>query len=159
MVSALPSRVMNYRVSASSPTDELITLGQILSEVGDYAASFLDHEHLSFARKCAARLKKVVAELTCRGCIKSPEDLYGIPQGRIDATELSSLTIGELHNLYRQWPVRHGNTSSISRFETRIIEELQSRKPSTKDEQLKIDYCLATYHNELENALSSISGK
>lgn len=159
MVSALPSRVMNYRVSASSPTDELITLGQILSEVGDYAASFLDREHLSFARKCAVRLEKVVAELTLRGCIESPDDLYEIPEGRIDATELSSLTIDELHNLYRRWPVRHGNTSSISRFETRIIEELQSRKPSTKDEQLKIDYCLATYHNELENALSSISGK
>ena len=60
MVIALPSRVMNYKVSAVSPTDELITIGQILSEVGDYACTILDKEHLSFARKCANRLKKVV---------------------------------------------------------------------------------------------------
>ena len=52
MVVSLPSRVMNYKVSAASPTDELVTLGQILSEVGDYASSILDRDHLSLTRKC-----------------------------------------------------------------------------------------------------------
>lgn len=35
MVIALPSRVMSYKVSAVSPTEELITIGQILSEVAE----------------------------------------------------------------------------------------------------------------------------
>lgn len=63
MISALPSRVINYKVSAVSPTDELITIGQILSEVGDYACTIIDREHLSVTRKCAARLKKLSENL------------------------------------------------------------------------------------------------
>ena len=50
----LPSRIMNYRVSSASPTDELLSLGQILSEIGDYAGTILDREHLSLSRRCAA---------------------------------------------------------------------------------------------------------
>ncbi len=59
MVLALPSRIMNYKVSAVSPTNELIILGRILSEVGDYACTVLDKEHLSFSRKCTNRLKRL----------------------------------------------------------------------------------------------------
>lgn len=157
MVSALPSRVMNYRVSAASPSDELITLGQILSEVGDYACTILDSEHLSLTRKCATRLKKVVAELMTRCCIQSPDDLYEIPEGRTEATDLTAMTIGELHSLYRRWPIRHKKRVAEGRehmtyyYEGRIVSELQSRKAATKDEQLKIDYCVATYRNELNN--------
>lgn len=107
MVIALPSRVMNYKVSAVSPTDELITIGQILSEVGGYACTILDKEHLSFARKCSNRLKKVVGELVSRGSIKSQDDLYEIPKDNAAPADLSTMTIDELHKLYRQWPIRH----------------------------------------------------
>lgn len=157
MVIALPSRVMNYKVSAESPTDELITIGQILSEVGDYACTILDKEHLSFARKCANRLKKVVSELTSRGSIQSQDDLYEIQKGNAASADLSTMTIDELHKLYRQWPIRHQERLNKGRehmtyyFEGQIIRELRNRKPSTKDERLKIDYCNATYNNELDN--------
>ena len=76
MLTVLPSRVMNYRVSAASPTDELVTLGQILSEVGDYMSAILDRDHLSLSRRCATRLRKVVGELMARKRIESPDDLY-----------------------------------------------------------------------------------
>ena len=157
MVLALPSRVMNYKVSAVSPTDELITIGQILSEVGDYACRILDKEHLSFARKCSSRLKTVVSELASRGSIKSQDDLYEIQKGNAASADLSTMTIDELHKLYRQWPIRHQERLNEGRehmtyyYEGQIVRELQSRKPATKDEQLKIDYCNATYSNELDN--------
>lgn len=157
MVLALPSRIMNYKVSTVSPTDELITIGQILSEVGDYACTVLDKEHLSFTRKCAARLKKVVGELISRGCIRSTDDLYEIQKGPAESADLSAMSIGELHKLYRQWPIRHqkrlkeGREHMTYYYERRIVRELQSRKPATKDERLKMDYCNATYSNELDN--------
>lgn len=157
MVYALPSRVMNYRISAASPSNELITIGQILSEVGDYTSTTLDREHISFTRKCANKLKRVVGELISRGYIQSPEDLYQIQKGNEETKALSAMTIGELHKLYRQWPVRHekrlkeGREHMTYYFEGLIVRELQSRKPATKEEQLKIDYCVATYNNELDN--------
>lgn len=42
MVTALPPRIMDYRVSASSPTGELLTLGSILEEAGAYASTSSD---------------------------------------------------------------------------------------------------------------------
>lgn len=157
MVVSLPSRIMNYKVSAASPTDELITLGQILSEVGDYASSILDRDHLSLTRKCASRLKKVVDELISRQRIQSQEDLYAISEVGSEVVDLAAMSIDELYRLYRRWPIRHKERESEGRehrtiyFEHRIVEELQQRKPLNKDEQLKIDYCVATYANELEN--------
>lgn len=74
MVTTLPSRIMNYMVSAASPTAVLFTLGQILSEVGDYASSVLDREHLSLASKCGSSLKKVVSELLVRQSIRSLDE-------------------------------------------------------------------------------------
>lgn len=157
MVLALPSRIMNYKVSAMSPTDELITIGQILSEVGDYACTILDKEHLSFARKCATRLKKVVGELTSRGRIQSPDDLYEIQKGKAETVDLSAMTIDELHRLYRQWPLRHRRRVEEGRehftfyYEGHIVRELLTRKAANISEQFKIDYCALTYANECEN--------
>lgn len=153
----LPSRIMNYRVSSASPTDELLTLGQILSEIGDYAGTILDREHLSLSKRCAARLKKVVGELVARKRINSTDDLYDIPATAVAATDLSSMTISELYTLYRGWPVRHRQRQKDGRehltfyYEGKIVRELQSRKPVGREEQLKIDYCVATYRNELDN--------
>lgn len=157
MVSVLPSRIMNYRVSAASPTGELLTLGQIFSEVGDYACTILDGEHLSIARKCANRLKKVVGELIMRKCIQSAEDLYEIPENVAVATNPASMSVDELYRFYRCWPIRHSEREAAGRehltyyYEGRIVRELQTRKAANRDEQLKIDYCVATYNNELDN--------
>ena len=124
----LPSRVMNYRVTSASPTEELLTLGRIFAEVGDYAGSILDPRHLSLARRCATRLKKVVAELVARGSIRSadalyeiPADtlyeipgdtLYEIPGDKIPVADLSEMTVEQLYRLYRQWPLRHTSPSA-----------------------------------------------
>lgn len=157
MVASLPSRIMNYNVSSSCPTDELLTIGQILSEVGDYASTILDQEHISMSRKCMAKLEKVVRELVSRKCIKSETNLYDMPQSCPIGTDLGNLTISELYNLYRCWPIRHkarekeGMETLTFYYEGRIVREMKSRKAVTKEEQLKIDYCVTSYHNELDN--------
>ena len=153
----LPSRVMNYRVSAASPTDELVTLGQILSEVGDYMSAILDRDHLSLSRRCATRLRKVVGELMARKRIESPDDLYEMPASAVAGEDPGAMTVSELHAHYRLWPMRHQEREAMGRehltfcHEGRIVRELLTRKPADRSERLKIDYCLATYGNELEN--------
>lgn len=148
---------MSYKVSASSPSGELMTLGQIFAEVGDYNASFCDATHLSVARRCVNRLNKVTAELTARGDISSEDDLYVIPSDKSADKDLTQMTVDELHRLYRQWPSRHkarleaGREPKTFFFEGRIVRELQKRKPASKEERLKIDYCTLTYQNELES--------
>ena len=148
---------MNYRVSAASPTDELVTLGQILSEVGDYMSAILDRDHLSLSRRCATRLRKVVGELMARKRIESPDDLYEMPASAVAGEDPGAMTVSELHALYRMWPMRHREREAIGRepltfcHEGRIVRELLTRKPADGSERLKIDYCLATYGNELEN--------
>ena len=157
MVRSLPPRIMNYSVSSSSPTDELLTLSQIYSDVGNYASTVLDREHISLAHKCMTRLKKVVNELVSRECISSHESLYSLPKSSLVSTDLSALSITELHNIYRCWPIRKkereakGHEPFSFYYEGRIVRELRSRKAANKAEQLKIDYCVATYHNELNN--------
>lgn len=163
MVTSLPSRIINYKVTAASPTDELLTLGQILAEVGDYASTILDREHLAMARKCVSKLKKVVAELISRRCISSEDNLYEMPETEPEATDLSLLTIPELYALYRRWPIRHKQREAEGRepntfyYEGRIVRELNSRTPANKAEQFKIDYCNATYQNQLDNLSLTLS--
>lgn len=157
MVSSLPSRIMNYSVSSMSPTDELLTLGQIFSEVGDYASTILDREHLSLSRKCVTRLRKVVDELVSRKCIISAENLYDVPTVEPANSNLKTLSIGELHLLYRRWPIRHNNRRAKGResmsfyYEGQIAREIMGRKAANKGEKFKIDYCTAMYSNELSN--------
>lgn len=157
MVTALPSRIMNYRVSADSPTEELMTLGQIFAEVGDYMSTILDREHLSLSRRCGTMLKKVVGELISRQSIRSVDNLYDMPLVELDNIDLSALTISELQSLYRLWPQRHKERDAEGRehytfyYEGRIVRELRHRKAANQTEQLKIDYCVATYNNELDN--------
>lgn len=156
MIAQLPHRIANYKVSAASPTAELLTLGQIFAEVGDHNASFCDGEHLSVARKCANRLNKVSAELLSRGAISSEDDFYAMPTDNLASANLSELTVDELYKLYRQWPLRHKARKDTDRepdtffFEGRIVRELQQRTPATKADRLKFDYCILTYRNEIE---------
>ena len=157
MVANLPPRIMNYSVSLSSPTDELLTLGPIFSEVGDYVSTILDREHLSLSRRCVTRLNKVVDELVSRQCIRSAENLYDVPESEPANEDLKSMTIDDLHTLYRRWSVRHNERCAKGResisfyYEGQIAHEIMSRKATNKGEQLKIDYCTAMYANELSN--------
>ncbi|MDE6804211.1 MAG: hypothetical protein K2J29_06240, partial [Muribaculaceae bacterium] len=72
---------MNYPVSATAPAEDLLTLGQIFSEIGDYASTVLDREHLSLSKRCSTKLRKVVVELISRRCIQSADDLYNMSEG------------------------------------------------------------------------------
>lgn len=164
MLTRLPNRIKNYGITPESPSAELLTLGQIYSEIGDYASSISDRGPLGLPGTCNHRLNKVVIELTRRGIISSIEDLHEIPAGGCGNEDFAEMSVDTLYNLYRQWPLRHqarleeGREHLTYYYERRIVSELNSRKASTKDEQLKIDYCSFAYQTELEN-LSSILSK
>lgn len=165
---AIPERILNYRISATSPTDELLTLRHIYSEVGEYASTILDREHTALSKKCATRLNRVEKQLTLRHNFMAVKEEGNdrcaeaggndiISTGRFDGEALSAMTVDELYNLYRGWPLRHRGREAQGRehmtfyFEGKIVGELQRREVADKGEQLKIDYCSITYRNELEN--------
>ena len=148
---AIPERILNYRISATTSTDELLTLRHIYSDLGDYASTILDREHATLSKKCTTRLNKVEKQLSLRhGCL-SKENVHD------ESKYLSAMSVDKLYNLYRGWHLRHRKREADGRehmtfyYEGKIVRELQRRKPVDKGEQLKIDYCAITYHNELEN--------
>lgn len=163
MLTRLPNRIKNYGVTSESPSGELLTLGQIYSEIAAYASSVSDRSSLAFAGTCDLRLHKVVVELTRRGVISSIDDLHEISADGCGKEAFAEMSIDTLYTLYRQWPLRHqarleeGREHLTYYYEGRIVRELKSRKASTKDEQLKIDYCSFAYQAELENLSSIIS--
>lgn len=127
-----------------------MTLGQIFAQVGDYASSILDAEHLSTARLCAGKLKKVITALESKGTTLTEDDFYVIPEETINAEDLTQMTVDQLYNLYRQWPLRHQQSPQDNHFtyEGEILNELLTRHPATRSEQLKIDYCTLTHPTE-----------
>lgn len=163
MLTRLPNRIKNYGVTSESPSGELLTLGQIYSEIAAYASSVSDRSSLAFAGTCDLRLHKVVVELTRRGVISSIDDLHEIPADGCGKEAFAEMSIDSLYTLYRRWPLRHqarleeGREHLTYYYEGRIVRELKSRKAFTKDEQLKIDYCSFAYQAELENLSSIIS--
>lgn len=154
---ALPSRLRSYKVCAASPTDELLALGHVYAGFGDYAASFLDREHLSVARFCSARLKKMVPMLIERNAISKEDDLYDMEEVEATEKDFGAMSIDELYRLYRRWPLRKKARAAEGRehftfyYEGRIVSELRKRRAADKTEQFKKDYCFLTYENELEN--------
>ncbi len=72
-------------------------------------------------------------------------------------SDLTQMSISELYHHYLAWPQRHealidaGHEPLDFSYEARIIRELQRRTAANPDEQLKKDYCLLTYRNELRN--------
>ncbi|MDE6769723.1 MAG: hypothetical protein K2J78_08390, partial [Muribaculaceae bacterium] len=137
---AIPERILNYRISATTPTDELLTLRHIYSDIGEYASTILDREHATLSKKCATRLNKVEKQLLLRhGCL-SKENVHD------KSKDLSAMTVDELYNLYRGWHLRHRKREAEGRelitfyYEGKIVKELQRRKPTDNGEQLKIDY-------------------
>lgn len=66
---ALPYSVTSYAITPSSPTGELLTLGRIYDEVGDYASTILDSAHRALTRLCRRRSAAVTRELRRRGIL------------------------------------------------------------------------------------------
>ena len=72
-------------------------------------------------------------------------------------SDLTQMSISELYHHYLAWPQRHealidaGLEPLDFGYEARIIRELERRTAANPDEQLKKDYCLLTYRNELRN--------
>lgn len=149
----LSDKIKGYQVQPSATTEELLTLGQIFAQVGDYTSSILDKEHLETSNICASGLKKVINTLHCRGEIITEEDFYQIPSETIKTQEFKNMSIDELYNLYTQWPLRYkqSENSNLFSYEDQIISELNKRCPSTAGEQLKVDYCTVTYITLQEN--------
>lgn len=84
--------------------------------------------------------------------------IYPITAGYVDHTApLDRMSIGELERFYRQSHIRHKERLADGRehftyyIEGRIVREIKSRKAASNGEKLKVDYCVATYRNELEN--------
>lgn len=152
MVTALPPRIMDYRVSASSPTGELLTLGSILEEAGAYASTSSDRSRRAFSRRCDAKFRRVASELRSRNCTSAPDDLCLAP-----AADLRTLSVDDLYRLFRGRTQRRSRRAAEGRepltcwLESDILAELRSRQAADRDEQLKIDYCAIAHSNELEN--------
>lgn len=153
MVTALPSRIMDYRVSASSPTGELLTLGSILEEAGAYASTSSDRSRRAFSRRCDAKFRRVTSELRSRNCTSAAAD----DVCTATAADLRTLSVGDLYRLFRGRTQRQSRRAAEGREpltcwpESDILAELRSRHAADRDEQLKIDYCTIAHSNELEN--------
>ena len=143
---------MDYRVSASSPTDELLTLGSILEEAGAYASTSSDRSRRAFSRRCDAKFRRVASELRSRNCTLAPDDICTAA-----SADLRTLSVGDLYRLFRGRTQRQSRRAAEGRepltcwLESDILAELRSRKAADRDEQLKIDYCAIAHSNELEN--------
>ncbi|MDE6399990.1 MAG: hypothetical protein K2L68_03915, partial [Muribaculaceae bacterium] len=162
---ALPQHIADYRISPRAATDDLLTLGRYFSEMGGYASSFSLREARSFAVICEKRLCKVTKELMNRQVIDSVDDLFSLStDSPAEAYTLSSpydtltsLSVNDLERIYRSHPKRadlrrtQGREPLTYYIEGKIVAELRRRSPADLSEQLKIDYCIHTYENELEN--------
>ena len=144
---------MDYRVSSSSPTGELLTLGSILEEAGAYTSTSSDRSRRAFSRRCDAKMRRVASELRSRNCTAPAAD----DVCAATAADLRTLSIGDLYRLFRGRTRRQSQRASEGREpltcwpESDILAELRSRKAADRDEQLKIDYCTIAHSNELEN--------
>lgn len=143
---------MDYRVSASSPTGELLTLGNILEEAGAYASTSSDRSRRAFSRRCDAKFRRVASELRSRNCTSAADDVC-----TATAADLRTLSVGDLYRLFRGRTQRQCRRAAEGREpltcwrESDILAELRSRQAADRDEQLKIDYCTIAHSNELEN--------
>lgn len=152
MVTALPPRIMDYRVSASSPTGELLTLGSILEEAGAYASTSSDRSRRAFSRRCDAKFRRVASELRSRNCTSAADDVC-----TATSADLRTLSVGDLSRLFRgrtqrqTWRAAEGREPLTCWLESDILAELRSRQATDRDEQLKIDYCAIAHSNELDN--------
>ena len=78
-------------------------------------------------------------------------------------SDLTQMSISELYHHYLAWPQRHESRLATGlepldfSYEARIIRELERRTAANPDEQLKKDYCLLTYRNELRNLSTILS--
>ncbi|MDE5878241.1 MAG: hypothetical protein K2H47_12200, partial [Muribaculaceae bacterium] len=76
---SLPSHILNYRIKPSSKTEDLLILGRLFSEIGEYASTIQQRSYALTARMCRTRLRKIECELLRRSAIRTPEDILSIP--------------------------------------------------------------------------------
>lgn len=82
----------------------------------------------------------------------NPISHYATTETKTRHGEFSSMTIDNLHRLYRQWPLHHKTSPADFHFEDAIVRELATRIPANRSKQFKIDYCTLTYSNECESS-------
>ena len=144
---------MDYRVSASSPTGELLTLVSILEEAGAYASTSSDRSRRAFSRRCDAKFRRIASELRSRNCTSAADD----DVCTATAADLRTLSVGDLYRLFRGRTRRQSRRAAEGREpltcwpESDILAELRSRQAADRDEQLKIDYCTIAHSSELDN--------
>lgn len=75
--------------------------------------------------------------MVSRQKIDSAEGLYDMPEEEFEMNDLSCLSIGELHNLYRQWPKHHQARANAGRESHTFYYKGKNRSwaPKSKDRQ------------------------
>ena len=148
-----------YKISNSSPIEDLLVLENIYSELGGFTSTILSEKYFAFSQECVKQLNLIanVLERYKGGTVKIEKEKVPSNEG----LDFSSLSIAELYYLYRAWPERHkerevdGREHMTFYFEGQIVREMKRRKNLTESDQLKVAYCEITYRCELEN-LSNI---
>lgn len=153
----LPPAIEKYRITDSTPSRDLLTLGRFYSEAGGYASTILDRPHQAFARKCKNRYDKVIDTLIDRKVIFSPKEIWASPKAEFDLSDLTSMSIEQLEAQYllcikshdKRW--RAGREGFTYFQEGYIVKELAKRRAANRSEQIRIEYCRYIYRNDMEN--------
>lgn len=146
-----------------------MTLGRMLSELGNYASAILDGKHQRMAASCHSRLEKVICQLQKRDTIETEDDLFDFTSEEKEHLStiirhldspfrgLEGFSISELELLY--W-ARHDHAEDVYESEStrmsgmyseyEVVLELDKRECRNISGQLKKDYCTLTFQNELE---------
>lgn len=152
-----PPTIEKYRITDSTPSRDLLTLGRFYSEAGGYASTILDRPHQAFARKCRTRYEKVIDTLIDREVIFSPKDIWAPPKAEFNLTDIGAMTIDQLETQYLLCSKSHDRRRRAGREgftyfqEGFIVKELSRRRATNRSEQIRIEYCRSIYRNELEN--------
>lgn len=156
-MTALPRSIDEYRINASSPSGDLLTLGHFYAEVGGYCSSVMQPSFLKIADKCRHRFGRIVNRLIDRGVISDESDMYVAPECGYDISRIKDMSVEELGRQFRlcyhlsssfQYEGREHFTYYRQR---RIVDELLSRRASSRSERIVIDSCNVIYANEIEN--------
>lgn len=158
-------------MSAASSTEDLMTLGRLLTEVGGFASTVMSRTDIQFAAKCRRKAARIEKELLRRGVVKKFNDIFSVLSENSNPGEevplyglrLREMTVSELEQLYRsrsrriEAKITEGREYFTRYTESRIVEELKTRCPANQSEQLKTDYCLITHRMEMTNMAMVLS--
>lgn len=152
-----PPAIEKYRITDSTPSRDLLTLGRFYSEAGGYASAIFDRSHQTFAKKCRDRYERVIDTLIDREVIFSPKDIWAPPKAEFNLSDLEAMTIDQLETQYLLCSKSHDSRRRAGREgftyfqEGYIVEEMSRRCATNRSEQIRIEYCRSLYRNEIEN--------